>query len=158
MEIYFDENGKVHEKPKDIKPEWRISGYVIIRSDDGKILMVQPTWNNNWELPGGEIEIVESIKNGIIRECHEETGYKIEVDNDLISIGERNFFSKAMGQFFKAVILVYSGRLLNIIQDCDAINTAEIARAEWVNPELLNELNVHPIVWPAICKFLGLQN
>lgn len=161
MDKYFDETGKVFRKPKNINSEWRISCYVIIRSDVGKILMVQPTWNNNWELPGGGIEKEESIKAGIVRECYEETGYRIVVTtNEPISVGERNFYSKALDKFFKSVILVYSGDLVNDIQDQGVINSVEkdeIASVSWIKPEELKQSNVNPIVWPSISKFLQTQ-
>ena len=156
MNIYFDETGKEHQKPGHIDSEWRISAYVCIQSDK-RILMVQPTWNKNWELPGGGIEKEESIKEGIIRECYEETGYKIEVHDQPVSVGERNFFSKALGKFFKSVILIYAGNLIEKTPNQAMINTVEkneIASVKWVRLEELNESNVHPIVWPTISEFI----
>src|SRR3989338_7280028 len=157
MSIYFDETGQEHQKPDDINLEWRISGYALIQSDEKRFLMVQPTWNKSWELPGGGIEKEESIKEGIVRECYEETVYKIRIHEQPIFVGERNFFSKASNNFFKAVILVYSGDLREMTQNREAINTVEkneIANVSWVQSEELNQSNVHPIVWPAISKLL----
>src|SRR3989338_2511903 len=132
MSIYFDETGQEHQKPDDINLEWRISGYALIQSDEKRFLMVQPTWNKSWELPGGGIEKEESIKEGIVRECYEETGYKIRIHEQPIFVGERNFFSKAI----------------------NTVEKNEIANVSWVQSEELNQSNVHPIVWPAISKLL----
>ncbi len=159
MEIYFDEKGKNIEKPDDIIPEWRISGYALIELD-GKILTVLGSWSNSIELPGGGIEMSESIKEGIKRECYEETGYRVEVQDEPIHVGERNFYCTELNKYFKAVILVYVGNLISERQDTEVINTVEkdeITKVEWMAPTKLKEIDVYPIIWPAINKFLRTQ-
>lgn len=159
MDIFFDEKGKRIEKPVNVEPKWRISGYALIEVN-GKILTVRTSWSNSIELPGGGIEIGESIKEGIQRECYEETGYKIEVSDEPMHVGERNFYCTELNEYFKAVILVYSGNLISEKQNIEVVNIVEkneIAEIEWINEEELREAGVHPIVWPAIKEFLRTQ-
>ena len=54
---------------------WRLSSYVVAVRD-GAILLVEPVWAERWELPGGEVELDESLLDGAIRECREETGHR----------------------------------------------------------------------------------
>lgn len=152
MEKFYDENGKEHARPKNVKAIWRISGYALIEKD-GKILMVKPTKRNQWELPGGGIELTESINEGIVRECWEETGYKVGVGEQPIYLGERHFYSSLLKKFFRAVIMVYKGKILDKQQHKEVINTVEpdeIAETGWVDAKKLTENDVHYVFWPVV--------
>jgi 8-oxo-dGTP pyrophosphatase MutT (NUDIX family) len=159
IEIFFDEKGGKIRKPLNVKPKWRISGYALIVVN-GKILTVRTSRSNNIELPGGGIGINESIEEGIRRECYEETGYKIRVNDEPIHVGERNFYCTELNEYFKSVILVYPGNLIDERQNIEVVNTVEkneITKIEWTNVKELYEADVHPIVWPAIKKILRIQ-
>lgn len=152
MEIYFDENGKEHKKPKDVNPIWRISGYALIKEGE-KLLMVTPMNRPKWELPGGGIEVSESISQGIKRECWEETGYKVEIEDQPAYFGERDFYSSIQDKFYRAIILVFIGRVADPVQHKEVINSVEpneIGSVEWVDYKKLKENEVHPSIWPAI--------
>lgn len=156
MDIYYDESGREHMKPDDIEPEWRVSAYAVVRDETGKVLMVQPTWNDFWELPGGGIEKAETLRAGVVRECYEETGYRIEVDEQPFYVADRNFCNtnRERERYFKSVILVYRGRLVNEERNLDALNQEmdEITKVEWVDVQTLTEGNTQPIIWPVIQK------
>ena len=47
-------------------------------NDAGEILLHRRTDNQLWSLPGGKMEIGETLAQAIIRECHEETGLQVE--------------------------------------------------------------------------------
>jgi ADP-ribose pyrophosphatase YjhB (NUDIX family) len=49
----------------------------VIVNDKGKILLQQRKDNSLWALPGGKLEIGESITEAIIREVKEETGLDV---------------------------------------------------------------------------------
>lgn len=157
MVVFLDANQNEVEKPKDKIIRWRISGYVLIQSEEEKILMVTPTWNNLWELPGGQIELLEGLPEGIARECYEETGYKVKVDpHSAIHVGESYFYNRATNEFCHSIILVFPGILINKKQDLHVVNSFgenEIEKIEWVSVEDLDEKNCHPIIWPAVSPF-----
>src|ERR1700761_9259219 len=44
----------------------------------GRALLIQRRDNGHWELPGGVLELAESIEDGLRREVREETGLDIE--------------------------------------------------------------------------------
>ena len=49
---------------------WRLSSYVVAVRD-GAVLLVEPVWAQRWELPGGAVEIEETLLDGAMRECQE---------------------------------------------------------------------------------------
>ena len=52
---------------------------VIIENDAGEILMIERSDNGNWALPGGAIDLGESMSQAGVRETKEETGIDCEV-------------------------------------------------------------------------------
>lgn len=60
--------------------ELRPSVAAIIRNGDGAVLLQRRSDNGLWGLPGGSVEIGESVSVAIVREVREETGLVVEVD------------------------------------------------------------------------------
>jgi len=52
---------------------------VVIENSRGQILMIRRSDNDNWALPGGAIDLGESMIDAAIRETAEETGIDCEV-------------------------------------------------------------------------------
>jgi ADP-ribose pyrophosphatase YjhB (NUDIX family) len=52
---------------------------VVVVNDDGALLLIRRTDNDNWSLPGGAMDLGESIANAATREVEEETGIRCEV-------------------------------------------------------------------------------
>lgn len=51
----------------------------VVVSESGEILLIRRTDNEYWALPGGRIEIGESLSQAAVRETREETGIECEV-------------------------------------------------------------------------------
>jgi 8-oxo-dGTP pyrophosphatase MutT (NUDIX family) len=51
----------------------------IVAREDGAVLLIRRTDNGNWALPGGAIEMTESVADAAVRETLEETGIQVEV-------------------------------------------------------------------------------
>jgi len=49
----------------------------LIKDDDGRILLVQPSGFSTWSLPGGMIEPGERPASTVVREMHEELGLDV---------------------------------------------------------------------------------
>jgi 8-oxo-dGTP diphosphatase len=50
----------------------------LIRDDRGRVLLVRRTDTGRWTLPGGLLELGESLAGTVVRETEEETGLRIE--------------------------------------------------------------------------------
>jgi ADP-ribose pyrophosphatase YjhB (NUDIX family) len=52
---------------------------VIVTNEAGDILMIRRSDNDNWAVPGGAIDLGESVRQAAIRETKEETGIDCEI-------------------------------------------------------------------------------
>ena len=55
-------------------PKKRISGGCLFFDEEGQLLVVNPTYKDTWEIPGGVVEKNESPREAVIREVAEELG------------------------------------------------------------------------------------
>jgi ADP-ribose pyrophosphatase YjhB (NUDIX family) len=51
----------------------------FIQDDEGRILMIRRTDNDLYSIPGGQLELGETLAEAAVREVHEETGIECEV-------------------------------------------------------------------------------
>jgi ADP-ribose pyrophosphatase YjhB (NUDIX family) len=49
------------------------------RNDADEILLIRRTDNDNWALPGGAMDLGESLPDAAVRETAEETGIRVEI-------------------------------------------------------------------------------
>ncbi len=71
----------------------RLTGILIVHNEI--LLIEQKVRNRKWYLPGGRLEINETIEDGIKREMFEETGAEVEVER-MLCIGDTDFEAPAM--------------------------------------------------------------
>lgn len=72
-------NGNSRELPKK-----RIGAGVLIVDENLRTLLVEPTYKETWEVPGGMVELDESPREAARRECVEELGFKVEIGRLLV--------------------------------------------------------------------------
>lgn len=69
-----------HDDPSAPKPNSMVpSVNVVVGNDAGEILLIRRSDNDNWALPGGAIDLGESVAQAAIRETKEETGIDCEI-------------------------------------------------------------------------------
>ena len=76
--------------------------------DNNKVLLVQENKEEIkglWDLPGGKVKSDEDIKQAVIREILEETGYKIDVNNILLIQNYVTDTGALLIMFFNAKLL-----------------------------------------------------
>jgi ADP-ribose pyrophosphatase YjhB (NUDIX family) len=52
---------------------------VVVINEAGEILMIRRTDNDNWAVPGGAIDLGESVAQAAVRETREESGIECEI-------------------------------------------------------------------------------
>jgi ADP-ribose pyrophosphatase YjhB (NUDIX family) len=72
IDYYDDPNGP---KPNSMVP----SVNVVVTSDSDEILLIRRSDNDNWAIPGGAIDLGESMTQAAIRETKEESGIDCEI-------------------------------------------------------------------------------
>ncbi|WP_409497151.1 NUDIX hydrolase [Amycolatopsis sp. cmx-11-12] len=112
----------------------------FIQDDEGRILMIRRTDNDLYSIPGGQLELGETLSQAALREVREETGIECEVTgviglysnpNHIIAYDDgevRQEFSIC----FRAKAIGGSLRVSN-----------ESKEVIWVAKEVMSELNVH---------------
>lgn len=85
----------------------RIAAYVVLK--DNNLIAVVKTPSGKFFLPGGKIEDGETMEECILRECMEEMGMKVALQ-DYFAVGERYFYreqnnrySHVTGHFYYAI-------------------------------------------------------
>jgi len=54
-----------------------VAAFAAVRDGDGRVLLVRRKDDGNWELPGGRVEIGETVASAAVREVAEEAGIAI---------------------------------------------------------------------------------
>ena len=60
-------------------PKKRMGAGCLLFNEQGKILLVKPTYKSGWEIPGGVVEENESPRECCHRELHEELGLERKI-------------------------------------------------------------------------------
>ncbi|MDG4821904.1 NUDIX domain-containing protein [Asanoa sp. WMMD1127] len=55
------------------------SANVVVVNDAGELLLIRRSDNENWALPGGAMDLGESLPDTAVRETLEETGVRVEI-------------------------------------------------------------------------------
>ena len=112
----------------------RLAAYALIVDDQDRALLAW--WNGEghsapaWSLPGGGIEFEESIRDGLVREVYEETGYHVApgplLVDDFFTARGRSFDGWLRSQRFVFDATITGGDLGTTEVD------GSTDRAEWV--------------------------
>ena len=141
--IFTDTKGKVVVKPENEIIHPRISVYAVILNDQDQILMIRSKWNTNWILPGGGVEEGESIEEAVIRECMEEVGYRIVLDEKPFLTGRSHFYDDVLHhKFYSSSNYMFIGRIVAEERIEGGIE-GEVDEISWVKLSELNESNCH---------------
>jgi 8-oxo-dGTP pyrophosphatase MutT (NUDIX family) len=60
-------------------PRKRVIAQALVRDESGRVLMCHPTYKDDWDLPGGVVEVRESPREAAGREVLEELGLRLQM-------------------------------------------------------------------------------
>lgn len=113
-----------------------VTGAFILNKENKLFLMTMPKWNGQWCIPGGHLEVGETIEDCVRREIREEVGITV-TDLKFINIGE-SIFSK---EFTKRKHLVFINYLCKTTDTKLTLNE-EATEYKWFTKEDLEKIKI----------------
>lgn len=113
----------------------RAAAGVLFFDDEGRILLVRPSYKPGWDLPGGYVEISETPTEAVAREVQEELGIKPPIGALLVAD-----WAPAAGEGDKILFVFDGGELAAEHLDRIELDPAEIAGYAFHDPELVDTL------------------
>lgn len=126
--------GNIHQRPVGVKAEWRPSVYVFVLNEQKELLVIKtPRDENLLELPGGAMEMGESLHEAGRRECLEETGYNIQVSPQPFLVQQRDFCYREAGvaRYFCTLLFFCKAKLLPRVEHEPLNNKSEVSAILW---------------------------
>jgi len=136
-------------------PELPLVGVGAIISQDNRVVLVrrgkEPS-KGEWSIPGGLVDVGETLRDAVMREALEETGLEVEL-TELVEVVERIFRDDLGRVKYHYVLTDFLCRVTkgNLSAGSDALD------AGWFHPDELPSLNLAEITLRVILKGLGLS-
>ena len=133
---------------------------IIIRNQNGEILLQERTDRDKWGLPGGCQDLGEDLRDTAVREAYEETGIKLDPNNiiliDTLS-GESRKNSYPNGD------IVYNNTSLYVadvtLEDASTLKgDSETKRLRFFNPDEVPENLMDADLIKSYLKFINKKN
>ncbi|HTY23586.1 MAG TPA: NUDIX hydrolase [Desulfomonilaceae bacterium] len=134
-------------------PRFPLVGVGALITRDDRVVLVrrgtQPA-KGEWSIPGGLVNVGETLKDAVVREALEETGLEVE-PVELLELVERIFHDDDGRVQYHYVIadFVCKVRGGNIAAGSDALE------AVWIHRDQLRQLNLAAVTLEVILKGLG---
>ncbi|GGM64600.1 NUDIX hydrolase [Longimycelium tulufanense] len=115
----------------------------FVQDSAGRILMIRRSDNDRYSIPGGQLELGETLTQTVARELREETGIEVEVTG-LIGIysNPRHVIAYDDGEVRQEFSICFRARPLG-----GRLRTSsESKEVLWAEPERLDALNIHPSI------------
>ncbi|MEU4672445.1 NUDIX domain-containing protein [Amycolatopsis sp. NPDC023774] len=115
---------------------------VVVRDDQGRVLLIHKIDNDLWALPGGGHDVGERITDTAVREVKEETGVDVEIVRLVGTYTDpRHVMAYDDGEVRQQFSLCFEGRWVGGQPREDGTETKAV---RWVPPADLDGLNIHP--------------
>ena len=113
-----------------------------VRNDLGELLLIHKIDNDYWALPGGAVDLGESVREAAVREVEEETGVRVEVTG-LVGMytDPGHVMAYDDGEVRQEFSVCFHARYVSGEPREDG---AETKAARWVEPDEVAGLSIHP--------------
>lgn len=132
-----------------------VAASAVVTNDQGHILLQRRRDNNLWALPGGGMEMTDSLPGTAIREVKEETGLDIEITGLVGTYTDpRHVIAYTDGEVRRQFNVCFTARILGgtlAISD-------ESTELRFVPPQDLDTLPIHHTQRLRLQHFLGHRN
>lgn len=123
----------------------------IVVDDEGKILLHRRSDNDLWALPGGAMEIGESIAETAVREVKEETGLNVKPEYIVgIYTDPHHVLAFSDGEVRQEFSLCFACSLVGGTIDV----SDESFEVAFISPQDIKHLNMHPSIHLRINHYL----
>jgi 8-oxo-dGTP pyrophosphatase MutT (NUDIX family) len=128
------------------------SANVIVVNDQGEILLIRRTDNSNWAVPGGGMDLGESITQTAIRETQEETGIICQITGltGIYTSPRHVILYTSNGEVRQEFSIVFTARPIG----GKLRPSSESSQPQWVPPDIIPELQMHPSMRQRIQHYL----
>lgn len=119
----------------------RPGGSAAVLDAEGRVLLQRRADNGNWAMPGGIMEIGETLGDAVIREVAEETGINIELTGIIgVYTDPRHVMAWEDGEVRQQFTITFSARPTG-----GRLRTShESTQVGWFNRRELDDLPMHP--------------
>lgn len=133
------------------RPVVGVGGVII---DDGRVVLIRRKYEplaGQWSLPGGTLELGESLEAGVAREMREETGLEVEV-GAVVDVFDRILLDAERRVQYHFVLVDYLCRPVGGVLQAGS----DVDDAVWVRPEALTEYHITPKATSVIVRALAM--
>ena len=128
------------------------SANVIVVNEAGQILLMRRTDNGNWAVPGGAMDLGESLVEAAVRETREETGIECEITglSGIYTSPAHVIEYTSDGEVRQEFSVVFTARPAG----GQLRASSESAEPRWVDPAEIPGLVMHPSMRQRITHYL----
>jgi nucleoside triphosphatase len=139
---------KQHVSQDQVYPEPTVGALIV--NKEGKILLAKShKWFDKYTLPGGHIELGETMEEALKREVKEEVGLDVEVV-DFLTMQEA-IYAK---EFYKKKHFIFFDFLCRAGDQLVKLDHDEIQDFIWEYPGAAFNLSLDSFTWKTVAKYL----
>lgn len=143
------------DESRRLRPSRPVLGIGAVIVDDGRVVLVRrahPPLQGEWSLPGGAVELGETLADAVRREVLEETGLVVDV-GPLVDVIERVQHDEAGNIEYHFVVADYKCRRLG----GTLASGSDASDARWVDPAGLGDFHVTDTAMIVVRKALAMD-